>query len=291
MFCQPKYPNKDPKTSSVKIKEERVIQKARTYLKLFLNTSSIHGLNHLVAPRRHPLEVILWLTVVGLCVFGSVYLSQTTWLRYQSSPTVISMDRDMFAWNTTFPSVTVCPTSKLDEKKLAAYLENSPESDKEALEAFIRAIASATYETFYLIPDYGGIRPDDYMELLLNLTPPFNPTLTIGVVGVALNVIPTITEMGLCYAMNTKAAVYNSPAYRAANRWDVFKHYNQTLSIHPLDGEVFAQVINFTTAYDVYIHGPFEVADISTKHQHSEIGFYMKLYVTSVTVYTAPDAA
>lgn len=34
-----------------------VKDKAKSYLVLFLETSSIHGLNHMVAGGRHPLEV------------------------------------------------------------------------------------------------------------------------------------------------------------------------------------------------------------------------------------------
>ncbi|KAL0832438.1 hypothetical protein ABMA28_000671 [Loxostege sticticalis] len=197
---------RSPKTNKEKIRRKTVFHivkdKAKSYLVLFLETSSIHGLNHMVAAGRHPLEVVLWLTVVGLSVFGSVYLSRTTWIRYQSSPTVVSMDRDMFAWNTTFPCVTICPNNNLDLKKLEIYVK-----------------------------------------------------------------------------------------YREANRWDEVKTQNSTFFVHPLDGEVFAQVINISASYDVYVHGPSEVPDVSTKRQHSAEDFYMKLYVTALTVYTAPEAA
>lgn len=104
--------------------------------------------------------------------------------------------------------------------------------------------------------------------------------------------------------------------YRDANRWDVITDDKKSLFIHPLDGEVFAQVMNISTAYDVslssynvkncsswklfhsslclfqvYIHGPQEVPDISTKFQHSAEGYYMKLYVTALTVYTSAEAS
>ncbi|KAL0832439.1 hypothetical protein ABMA28_000671 [Loxostege sticticalis] len=286
---------RSPKTNKEKIRRKTVFHivkdKAKSYLVLFLETSSIHGLNHMVAAGRHPLEVVLWLTVVGLSVFGSVYLSRTTWIRYQSSPTVVSMDRDMFAWNTTFPCVTICPNNNLDLKKLEIYVKYSKEPDKDKLEEFIKALANATYDNFNLIPDYDGIPADKYMELILNLTASFKPTLTIGASGIMLDIVPTITEMGLCYAVNSKVAVYNSPAYREANRWDEVKTQNSTFFVHPLDGEVFAQVINISASYDVYVHGPSEVPDVSTKRQHSAEDFYMKLYVTALTVYTAPEAA
>ncbi|KAJ2951863.1 hypothetical protein O0L34_g4106 [Tuta absoluta] len=271
----------------------KVKNKARGYLRLFLETSSIHGLNHLVAVGRHFLEILLWLTMVILGVYGSITLSKTTWTRYQSSPTVVSMDRDMFAWNTTFPCVTICPVTKLDPQKLEEYVQSSTEPDKEKLEKFIRSLSNATYENFEDIPDYTGIDPEYYMDILLNLTREFRPTLTIGASGISLKIFPTITEMGLCYAVNSRVAVYNTISYRADNRWDIIEaeSLNKTFYVHPLDGEVFAQVINLSTAYDVYIHGPLEMPDISTKHQYSAEDFYMKLYVTALSVYTAPDAA
>ncbi|XP_026489179.2 pickpocket protein 28-like [Vanessa tameamea] len=266
-------------------------EKVKNYLVIFVESSSIHGLNHLVVTDRHPCEVFIWLTIVILSVFGTVYLSGTTWIRYQSSPTVVSMDRDMFAWNTTFPSVTICPDNKkIDPEKISKYVQNSNE-DKEKLEIFIKALANTTFENFDTIPKYDGIVPEKYLEVLVNLSSDFHPTLSIGASGVHLHIVPTITEMGLCYAINSKVAVYNSPEYRAKNRWDLVGLNSSTFFVHPLDGEVFAQIMNISTSYKAYIHGPLEVPDISTKHQHSATNFYMKLYVTALTVYTAPEAA
>lgn len=42
--------------------------------------------------------------------------------------------------------------------------------------------------------------------------------------------------------------------YRAENRWDIVKTYNNTFFVHPLDGEVFAQVINLSNKYDVSVY-------------------------------------
>ncbi|KAF9414786.1 hypothetical protein HW555_007418 [Spodoptera exigua] len=240
--------------------------KGKHYLKLFLETSSIHGLNHLVADRRHCFEIILWFTIILLSGFGSLYLSQMTWSRYQSSPTVVSMDRDI----------------------------NAKEENKTRLENFIISLANASYKNFESIPIYPDISPDKYIQLLVNLSVPFKPSLTIGVSNVALSIVPTITEMGLCYAVNSRMAIYNSPEYRDANRWDIINDDTKSLFIHPLDGEVFAQVMNISTSYDVRLFTsmvPQEVPDISTKFQHSAQGYYMKLYVTALTVYTSPEAA
>ncbi|XP_045765303.1 sodium channel protein Nach-like [Maniola jurtina] len=267
-----------------------LMERFKNYIVLFLESSSIHGLNHFVNVGRHPCEVVLWVTMVSLSLYVTVYISWTTWVRYQSSPTVISMDRDMFAWNTTFPCVTICPDEKIDPEKLEQFLSSSEEVDKEKLKAFITALANATFENFDTVPEYEGIEPQHYLETLLSLTPAFNPTLTIGAAGVYLQTVPTVTEMGLCYAVNSKVAVYNSPDYRRANKWDIIETKNSSFFVHPLDGEVFAQVLNITS-YNAYVHGPLEVPDISAKYHHSASFFYMKIYITATTVYTSPEAA
>ncbi|XP_045765854.1 sodium channel protein Nach-like [Maniola jurtina] len=264
-------------------------EKIKKYLVLFLETSSIHGLNHLVAVGRHPCEIFLWFTMVFLSVFGTVYLSWSTWARYQSSPTVVSMERDMYSWNTTFPCVTLCPEEKLDPTRLDTYLESLHEDDKENFKKFIKTLANTTFENFNTVPEYKGIDPDDYLELLLNLSALFKPTLVTSTSGFDLQIIPTITEMGLCYTINSKVAIYNTPEYRKANRWDVVKS-NTSFNVHPLDGEVFSQV-NITHSYFAYIHGPYEAPDITAQHYHSPEFLYMTLYVHTIAVYTSPEAA
>ncbi|CAH2071994.1 unnamed protein product, partial [Iphiclides podalirius] len=201
------------------------------------------------------------------------------------------MERDMFAWNTTFPCITVCPDLKVDAQKLAVYIKNSDEPNKTKLEEFVTALVNASFQTFDSIPEYDRIPADDYMRLILDLAPDFKPGINIGTTGVTLSLVPTITEMGLCYAVSSRVAIYNSPWYRANDKWDLMKAENETFFVHPLDGEVFAQLLNISSSYVVYIHGPYEVPDISTKHQHALKNFYMKIYVTAVTVYTSPEAA
>ncbi|XP_023945162.2 sodium channel protein Nach-like [Bicyclus anynana] len=274
-----------------KLLSQVLIEKIRDYVVLFLETSTIHGFNHLVNDRRHPCEVILWLIVVMISLYGTISISWMTWTRYQSSPTVISIDRNMYAWNTTFPSTSICPEEKVDLEKLELYLNTSTVEDKEKLKTFITALANATFENFDALPDYKDIEARDYLETLLSLTPPFKPTVSIGAAGVGFGkMVPTITEMGLCYATNSKIAIYNSPEYRKANRWDVIQNKSSSYFVHPLDGEVFAQILNISS-YRVYIHSPLEVPDVASKYHHSPSYFYMKIFVTATTVYTSDEAA
>jgi hypothetical protein len=63
---------------------------------------------------------MLWLLLIFSGVVGVVLLGVSTWQRYQNNPTVVSMERDYKGWNTTFPSVTICPHQKYDKSSAKA---------------------------------------------------------------------------------------------------------------------------------------------------------------------------
>lgn len=81
---------------------------------LFLGKWTTNGLGH----RR-----LLWITCICIAIFGTASLTQRTWNRFQTSPMVISMDRNKFVWNTSFPSLTVCPHKRIDATKLDDYMK------------------------------------------------------------------------------------------------------------------------------------------------------------------------
>lgn len=66
---------------------------------------------------------LLWMTCICIAIFGTASLTKRTWTRFQTSPMVISMDRNKFVWNTSFPSLTVCPHKRIDEIKLDEYMK------------------------------------------------------------------------------------------------------------------------------------------------------------------------
>lgn len=153
---------------------------------------------------------------MALAFFGTASLSQRIWKRYQESPTVISIDRNMFLWNTTFPAATVCPHRQIDDIKLMNYLKSNEEKfptqeDKEEFTDFIKKLSTASFENFEDVPMNRtfGIRSSDYMELIWNLSWPFKPEISSGLTS-KLALMETITELGICYAVNSRVSVYNS---------------------------------------------------------------------------------
>lgn len=65
---------------------------------------------------------MLWFAFICVALFSIISLSKRTWHRFQTSPMVISMDRNKLVWNTSFPSLTVCPHKRIDELKVEDYI-------------------------------------------------------------------------------------------------------------------------------------------------------------------------
>lgn len=65
---------------------------------------SVHGFVFLVKKGTNIIERLIWLACIAAGIYGIIFLGLSTWERYQTNPTVITMDRNKFSWNTSFPS-------------------------------------------------------------------------------------------------------------------------------------------------------------------------------------------
>ncbi|KAF5278353.1 hypothetical protein FQA39_LY05842 [Lamprigera yunnana] len=267
-----------------------IVEILSSFLKLFLSVSTIHGFNHVTAKKRHWLEAAFWLTLMGLCVYGASILSRATWDRYQFNPTVISIERDRYSWNTSFPAATICPTSKINETLLQEYLESVKVKNKTALADFLKSLAAANYNTFDKVLPYYDLPSEQFMDIILKVQYNIKPLVSnSGLQSNKFFLEKTITEMGICYSFNSNLALYNSPEYWKSNSWIVSKG-RPTFYIHPLDGEVFANVVNMSTGFYIYLHGPFEIVDIASKGIYSPDGHFLQLYSTALTIVISENA-
>jgi hypothetical protein len=81
-----------------------IIQEVKKTIVETFNEISVHGFVFLVKRGTNIIERLIWMVCICLGVFGIITLGNDTWTRYQTNPTVISMDRNKFSWNTSFPS-------------------------------------------------------------------------------------------------------------------------------------------------------------------------------------------
>lgn len=191
--------------------------------------------------------------------------------------------------------VTVCSAKRIDELKLAAYLESDEikfpnESSKAYAREFIKQLASISYDTMENFPldIYNSFKPEEYLELMSDLKWDFVPEISSGTSN-KLIMMRTITENGICDAVNSKVSYYNTFEYWKGNRWDVVKP-NITVVVHPFDGEIYAQLTNLSTSYEVFFHGAMEAPDISKpKYKFPETD-YTTVEFLALEILTSPEA-
>ncbi|XP_017479443.1 PREDICTED: uncharacterized protein LOC108368989, partial [Rhagoletis zephyria] len=269
--------------------------KGRAFVFEFLQGSSIHGFIYLAKIGLSFVERMIWFAFICVALFAIISLSKRTWVRFQTSPMVISMDRNKLVWNTSFPSLTVCPHKRIDELKVEEYMDTHPETfesveDREDFRIFIDKLARLTYENIETLPRNKsfGIPGNKYLDLLYELKWNFEPEMSSGA-AVQMFIYETLTEFGICHSVNSLVARYNSYEYWKGNDWNFLEHGDR-VTVHPLDGEIYAQIINLSTAYDVYFHGAGDIPNISKQRYTFPESDYTTVELIALEIYTAEEA-
>lgn len=224
-----------------------------TFITDYLTTSTVHGLCYLATTKRrhHPFEIFSWFLLVGSCVYAVSIISSMALKRYTENPTVISMERDRFSWNTSFPTATVCPINRINETRLDDFVAKANVTDKAELKDFIVKLSQASYDTFSGLPIYEKLAAEEYMQVLLKLAFDFNPSVTnSGMNNLKMELEKSVTEMGICYSFNSQLAVYSSPEYINSGSWKLLEE-QEIFYVNPLDGDVFVSLMNMSNGVHV----------------------------------------
>lgn len=91
---------------------------------------------------------------------ATILLSLDSLNRYKTKSTVVSIERDHYYWNTTLPSITICPIVKrIDQNRFDEYCEENAITgqDRTEFHEFIESMANATYDSFHLIKAHASI--------------------------------------------------------------------------------------------------------------------------------------
>lgn len=83
--------------------------------------------------------------------------------------------------------------------------------------------------------------------------------------------------------------IFICSSYWKKNRWDLIKP-NNTVFVHQLDGEIYAQLINLSSAYEVYFHGAMEVPDISKQRYSFGAHDYTTVELLGLEILTSDNA-
>lgn len=71
---------------------------------------------------------------------------------------------------------------------------------------------------------------------------------------------------------------------------DPYESERDTIAIHPLDGEIYAQLINLSSSYDVFFHGPAEIMDIVRQRYKFSASEYTTVELSALEILTTANA-
>ncbi|KAH1009342.1 sodium channel protein Nach [Dendroctonus ponderosae] len=264
---------------------------ATKYYREFLVGSNVHGL-YQIGKTPHILEKTLWTFLLIASAYYAFSLSYMTIYRYYTNPTVISVDRDRYLWTTYLPAITFCLSNNMNETALDEILHTVRPANSSKLKLFLTSLFYSNLSTLHSILEDDQIDPSNYLSTIVKLYDNTPPTITVS--GQVLNtndwLAQTFTEMGLCYCFNSPLAVYFSLKYQPwlVNQQTILP-LSSTFELHPLDGEVSANIANVSTGFNVYIHGPFEVPDVRRRPLVVPNDHLLQVYYTALSIISSED--
>ncbi|XP_030383987.1 sodium channel protein Nach [Scaptodrosophila lebanonensis] len=261
-----------------------------------MGLSCIHGIRYLVKRILLIFERLLWLALLIASIYFCIVVSLSSVDRYYTKSTHIGLERNYHFWNTTLPSLTLCPMERLNQSFLDKFcMANGIEGrDKAEFEDFLENLANSTYTNFHRIPQYQStddilerlnIRPENYMELIYNMTydssyDPIEKQRTRSIDGQTnIHVRQVLTEYGLCYLGNSKLGEEYSSRYFIFGLYPEFNRHEHTRKLLQVQiGSFFEKDVGYTLlglrseAIDSFIHSPFDVMKVDNNFGYTDDG-------------------
>ncbi|XP_043275011.1 pickpocket protein 28-like [Venturia canescens] len=220
------------------------------YLVNFANSSTIHGLNHLAAPHRHPFEKFLAVVFILAALVCLILLSLIFWDRYQNQAVISIVDNDYRGFTITQPSMMICPLEKYDENKFPTVFAKYGIEDTDEARGFFGFLSNATYEEFPNTPIYSAVPSSKWLEILWELKPNVETDKRDQSSRSWI-----VTERGLCLIFDSLISDYFSYEYWMEKNWTVvplpekipsyrYEQREETRSINIITHAVFANSVN-----------------------------------------------
>ncbi|XP_049769341.1 uncharacterized protein LOC126108113 [Schistocerca cancellata] len=247
----------------------------RRYLLEVLQHTTVQGCVHLTYRTRHPLERVVWALFLATAIGCTVATCLSTWNRYRTNPTSVSMTHDYNEWLLDFPASYVCPSSKVDPESLnitSARLagENASEERQQRVADYLRAVANASPRRLGALRRFAGDRSlpqSDLLQLVLEVKFNFSHKPS--------NVPPlgmTLLEEGVCYYSNARVALLASPLPKSTLRFtfdENARHVQSTaFEIHEWLHDIFgipsdkAEFIHMYEKHCVFVSSPDEIPNM-----------------------------
>lgn len=93
------------------------------YIKLYLETCVAHCYVYLAKEGLTLLERVFWFVLMLICHYFCFFIAMESITRFMDKNSYVGIERNYFNWNTTLPSVTICPMERIKVDKFEHYCE------------------------------------------------------------------------------------------------------------------------------------------------------------------------
>ncbi|KAF5307122.1 hypothetical protein FQR65_LT07106 [Abscondita terminalis] len=234
--------------------------------------------------------MLLWAALFLASAGFSINLGLEAIHHYEVRPTVISIERDHWNWNVTFPGATLCFDS-IDTEKLDQLMKNLniPKNEKSEFSSFMTSLALGTISTFDKMKTFVNksryMDVNNYAEWVASVQydlSEYNYGQSFGETG---NFQLIFTEFGACYVYNSKVAVYSTLNYWQSNSMKMV-HTNSVIVVDPKITSPLLKVREVNSGYKIFFHGYNELPELSTKWESSEAATTAHFVLSVTTVLT-----
>ncbi|XP_037950741.1 sodium channel protein Nach-like [Teleopsis dalmanni] len=241
----------------------------------------------LIANRSlHIFERGLWFVMIVICIYYVINVSSLQFLRYVTSPTVVSVDRDYRGWTGMLPAVTLCYYDHVDAYKANEYIQNVwnvsiVDEDYFYYMDFLYAVVNATAANYVDLARFAENERFDevnLLDLIHAIDKPFEQVLSSFDANFEIQVLPVMTERGLCYAIN-------SPMSKILTGSKItYKDLRQPLTCQYGKQQCYIKMDLFESTGTIDVHSPLEVsatdASVISLHKSDEIIASYKVHET-----------
>uniref|UniRef100_A0AAG5DSI9 Uncharacterized protein n=1 Tax=Anopheles atroparvus TaxID=41427 RepID=A0AAG5DSI9_ANOAO len=269
--------------------------------------SSIHGVRYFDSTERTSCERFWWIIVFSLSMIGCGTMIYKTYTKWDQNPIIVS-----FSEKTTpvseiqFPSVTICPETKVSTARLNFTAEinaldvnrRDPNSTLIAdtigkLKVFAQVCGPYFFLSNSYLENLNGTDENEFVNTLRKISVSRHKVLQWCVVGwKSCNryLKETVTENGLCYSFNMlpqdkimrQAALHNDYTYM--KDWD--EDYDEEPFAYP-----FHAISGLTQGYKLMLHEAGEYPQVSKYNIRIPLGHEMSIAVKPQIITTSQSAA
>ncbi|XP_043523868.1 pickpocket protein 28-like [Frieseomelitta varia] len=233
---------------------------AGKYFVEFASSSTVHGLNHLVARNRHPVEIVLTAFFVLGALLCLIILSSLFWDRYQNNATVIVVDNNRDEFEILKPALFICPITNVNLTEIPDVFKKHGVEHTPETEEFFVFLGNLTYENIMDTPMFDKVPANKWLEILYDLRK-----------HIPSNVLKendpyetwVVTERGVCLATRSVFAVYATLNYWKTDNWTIIPEPDKLPSYdYSIDGVQENVHVDHTVL--TAIHDPFDLITYNT---------------------------